>query len=216
MTNPKIIGGKLKATGAGAVGIAVLGDTDIAHVHVVDAPAPLNISSGAIANVIGAQFDPADVTGAGTLNSLSGDRAVWNALTCQSRHTNDIDLTGGIHHTLTALDALYQPVDGALTALAALADAAGVLTNDGAGTLSWEAAGGHTIEEEGTPLAQRTNLNFVGAGVTATDDSGNDATVITVNAAGQYRQFVYTVSGSDFSFTVDGGGNPVMALQDLE
>lgn len=40
--------------------------------------------------------------------------------------------------------------------------------------------GGHTIEDEGTPLTQRTNLNFVGAGVTVTDDAGNDATVVTI------------------------------------
>lgn len=42
--------------------------------------------------------------------------------------------------------------------------------------------GGHTIEDEGTPLTQRTKLNFVGAGVTVTDDSGDDATVVTINA----------------------------------
>ena len=40
--------------------------------------------------------------------------------------------------------------------------------------------GGHTIEDEGIPLTARTNLNFVGAGVTTTDDAGNDATVVTI------------------------------------
>ena len=40
----------------------------------------------------------------------------------------------------------------------------------------------HVIQEEGTPLTQRANLNFVGASVTATDDAGNDATVITITA----------------------------------
>jgi hypothetical protein len=44
-------------------------------------------------------------------------------------------------------------------------------------------AGGHTIEDEGTPLTARAALNFVGAGVTVTDDSGNDATVVTINGA---------------------------------
>lgn len=39
---------------------------------------------------------------------------------------------------------------------------------------------GHTIKDEGTPLTARTNLNFVGAGVTATDDAGNDATLVTI------------------------------------
>jgi hypothetical protein len=41
--------------------------------------------------------------------------------------------------------------------------------------------GGHTIQDEGTPLTQRTNLNFVGARVAATDDAGNNATVITIS-----------------------------------
>jgi len=44
--------------------------------------------------------------------------------------------------------------------------------------------GGHTIEDEGTPLTQRTNLNFVGAGVTVTDDAGNDATIVTILGGG--------------------------------
>lgn len=34
--------------------------------------------------------------------------------------------------------------------------------------------------------------------------------------AGQYRQFTYSISGGTFSFIVDGGGTPVMALQNLE
>lgn len=45
-----------------------------------------------------------------------------------------------------------------------------------------DAAGGsgHSIEEEGTPLTARSKLNFVGGGVTVTDDSGDDASVVTV------------------------------------
>lgn len=42
--------------------------------------------------------------------------------------------------------------------------------------------GGHVIQEEGTPLPQRANLNFVGSAVTVTDDSGNDATVVTIDS----------------------------------
>lgn len=39
---------------------------------------------------------------------------------------------------------------------------------------------GHAIQDEGTPLTARANLNFVGAGVTATDDLANNATVVTI------------------------------------
>lgn len=39
---------------------------------------------------------------------------------------------------------------------------------------------GHVVEDEGTPLTQRANLNFVGAGVTVTDASPD--TVVTIPA----------------------------------
>ena len=54
--------------------------------------------------------------------------------------------------------------------------------------------GGHTIQDEGTPLTTRANLNFVGSGVTATDDAGNDATLITIPSG----------SGGDFVHNIDG------------
>lgn len=38
----------------------------------------------------------------------------------------------------------------------------------------------HTIEDEGSSLTERSKLNFVGDGVTVTDDSGDDATVVTI------------------------------------
>jgi hypothetical protein len=47
---------------------------------------------------------------------------------------------------------------------------------------------GHTIEDEGTPLTARTKLNFTGAGVTCTDDAGDDASDCDIPgvAAGDY------------------------------
>lgn len=39
---------------------------------------------------------------------------------------------------------------------------------------------GHTVQDEGSDLPARTHLNFTGAGVSASDDAGNDATVISV------------------------------------
>lgn len=39
---------------------------------------------------------------------------------------------------------------------------------------------GHVIQDETTGLTQRNTLAFVGAGVTATDDSGNARTVVTI------------------------------------
>jgi len=45
-----------------------------------------------------------------------------------------------------------------------------------------EASGGHIIEDEGVPLPQQPALNFVGAGVTATDGVGK--TVVTIPGGG--------------------------------
>jgi hypothetical protein len=43
---------------------------------------------------------------------------------------------------------------------------------------------GHTIQNQGTPLTARANLNFYGAGVVASDDPGNDATLVTIDGGG--------------------------------
>jgi len=42
---------------------------------------------------------------------------------------------------------------------------------------------GHVIQDEGLALPQRLRLNFVGAGVVASDDAINNATVITIDGA---------------------------------
>ena len=54
--------------------------------------------------------------------------------------------------------------------------------------------GGHAIQDEGTPITQQTNMNFIGAGVTATF-GGEDTTNVTIPGGGG----VYTKLGE---FTV--------------
>ena len=51
-------------------------------------------------------------------------------------------------------------------------------------TTSGGTGGGHVIQDEGSPLTQRSKLNFVGSGVTVVDDSANDATKVTVTVSG--------------------------------
>jgi hypothetical protein len=104
---------------------------------------------------------------------------------------------------LNLLDALdrgsiiYGNASGATTVLGQ-GGAGTVLTSDGT-DISWAAAAssGHTIQEEGSGLTARANLNFVGAGVTATDDSGNNATKVTVAASGASLPFTNSNGGSD-------------------
>lgn len=45
--------------------------------------------------------------------------------------------------------------------------------------LTSPATAGHVIEEEGTPVTQRANMNFTGAGVSVADSGGK--TVVTVS-----------------------------------
>ncbi len=47
-------------------------------------------------------------------------------------------------------------------------------------------SGGHGIEDEGVPLTTRPTLNFVGAGVVASDDG--EKTVVTVSGGGGYDE----------------------------
>ena len=54
------------------------------------------------------------------------------------------------------------------------------------------------------------------AGDVLTADGSGAAEWVTPAPAGQYRQFVYEVSGGDFAFVIDELGNPVMALEDFE
>lgn len=41
-------------------------------------------------------------------------------------------------------------------------------------------AAGHVIEDEGSDMTARTHLDFQGAGVSLSDDAGNDRTVVTI------------------------------------
>ena len=77
-------------------------------------------------------------------------------------------------------------VASGITVINFTGDGVGV-SDDGSGqvtvTISGGASGsgGHTIEDEGVALTQRTNLNFVGSNVTVTDDFLNDTTLVTIS-----------------------------------
>lgn len=57
--------------------------------------------------------------------------------------------------------------------------------------------GGHAIQDEGSPLPQRQSINFVGSGVTVTDDELNNRTVVTIPGSGSTisLQAIFTASG---------------------
>jgi hypothetical protein len=100
-----------------------------------------------------------------------------------------LDVSQG-DHSHSGLEIAVEELDGtpSVNSVNTFMVPNGSLTDDGGGqvTLSWSIPGhthgssGHTVEDEGTPLTARTKLNFVGAGVTVTDDAGDDATVVTI------------------------------------
>lgn len=79
----------------------------------------------------------------------------------------------------------------------------GTLTDNGDGTVSLTTGGGSgggydTIKEEGSSLTQRTNMNFIGKGISASDD-GVSTTNITLYAATATQDGVVTTLAQSFA-----------------
>ena len=76
------------------------------------------------------------------------------------------------------------------------------VTDEGAGTIRVDATAGgtggtgHTIRDEGTALAARASLDFVGAGVTATDNPAGDKTLVTIPGGGATVSYGTTLPAS--------------------
>ena len=81
-------------------------------------------------------------------------------------------------------------------------------TNAGTDTVTIAASGGggskHTIQNSGTGLTARTNLNFDGTHVIATDDSGNDQSDITLSANLQAVSGLTSAADKGIQFTGSG------------
>lgn len=102
-------------------------------------------------------------------------------------------------------------LDGPLNSNGSVGTAGHVLTSQGAGLpATWSAAssGGHTIQEEGTSLTSRSILNFVGAGMTASDD-GSSKTLVTLHQAGASQEGVVSTGAQTFGGRKSFPGTPI-------
>lgn len=76
-----------------------------------------------------------------------------------------------------------------------------VLAPDGAGGVEFRAEAGSaaydTVEDEGTPLTQRSTINFVGSGVSAADSGGKTVVTISGGGSGGGRYYIPFGSGSE-------------------
>lgn len=129
------------------------GDTSDAH------------DAAAISYAGGTGMSATDVEAA--VDELATEKANASDLTAHTGDTSDA-------HDASAIS--FVPA-GAIAATDVQAAIEEVATEAGAST------SGHVIKDEGTARTQRANLNFIGSGVTATDNSGTGATDVTIPGA---------------------------------
>ena len=101
--------------------------------------------------------------------------------TATPSHLLDVE---GVAHVATCIVTPKVCISSQYALPAADGSAGEILCTDGSGAIAFAeaASSGHTISDEGSVLAARTCLNFVGSAVTATDNSGANATDVTVCA----------------------------------
>ena len=122
------------------------------------------------------------------------------------------DSVGGSGNKFTTIAVAGQNNVVADTSTDTLTLAAGsnvtLTTNAGTDTVTIAASGGggskHTIQNSGTGLTARTNLNFDGTHVIATDDSGNDQSDITLSANLQAISGLTSAADKGIQFTGTG------------
>jgi hypothetical protein len=73
-----------------------------------------------------------------------------------------------------------------------------------------------TIEDSGIPLIERTVLNFVGAGVSVTDDPLSGKTVVTIDGSGLTDVTGYTLNGTVLEIQLTGNENFSVDVNDVK
>lgn len=87
-----------------------------------------------------------------------------------------------------------------------------VYSGGGGGTPATE---GHTIQDDGTPVAQQPNLNFTGPGVTVTNDGLNNRTTIDISSGGGTDDQNLSLGGARTSQITIENGNTI-SLDDTD
>jgi hypothetical protein len=152
-------------------------------------------------NVTGIAALTATQVNAGTVNNTSADLALT---TTTSGNITLAPASGGI----VQLSGITYPTAGGTSGQ--------VLTSNGSGVLSLQTIPTQqaysTVDNQGTPLTQRSVLNFTGAAVTAVDNSGATRTDVTFASnlntiAGFTPTSGYTIVGNGAAYTSAAGDN---------
>ncbi len=173
-----------RATGTGATGVKVLADGSL--VAEVDPTLGSHVGdrdyNDARYAASSHTHTSSEITDFEASVSANTDVANNTAKVTNATHTGEV--TGDTVLTISPDAIGNKPIgsfDGAKEVLIRN-PASGNLERIQLSEISNDAQGGHTIRDEGVDLAQRGNLNFIGSGVSATDNDSADATDITITA----------------------------------
>ncbi len=160
------------------------GDTSI-HYVINDSSTLTTVawSASKINTELGLKTDQTDFTNhTGTLNIhrvmddlQTTTTTLWSSSKIDTQKTDQTDFDGHVGDSTHLASNERNAIDAANAPSGTNAFA--TMNDLGAGN-------GHVIQDEGIALTQRANLNFVGAGVTVTDDLGNDASVVNITSGG--------------------------------
>ena len=152
---------------------------------------------------------------------------VWTLVGSTTAHNHTVADVTGLQAALDAkADTTHVHTEADISDLGAYPDSTGqvaakIPTTDGSGGWTFEdpGGGGHTIEDETVAQTQRSKLNFAGAGVTVTDDSGNDRTVVTIPGGIQPTVFdakgdLLVASAADTPAVLPAGTNGLVLTAD--
>ena len=157
---------------------------------------PATISQSAISASVGissslGQFDTLNINNTTLINNLNADRLDNQEGSYYLDFTNQIvdddEISGNKIHggSVSGLEQLTASYSILGTALATTLSASNIISansfiGDGS-SLTGLGRDGHTIQNSGSNMTARTNLNFIGTGVVTTDDVGSDTTTVTIN-----------------------------------
>jgi len=145
-----------------------------------------NASSG-ISNTkdIGVVFERGGDTNQVLLWDESANQFILASSNEQGGTSGDVTLIAYAPLQVAGLKASSLTINGAFTFPTTDGINLQTLVTDGSGNLSWSslATSGHTIQNNSVNLIARTNLNFDGTYLIATDDAGNDQSDVTVSSA---------------------------------
>lgn len=172
------------------------------------AQSPVNFQNGSAVN--GITINMSNPSAGIVQAAISGTLALATGVSGTLQATNfpaltgDITTSAGSLATTLANSGVTASTYGSATVVPVLTiDSKGRITSVSSATITG-ASGYTTIQDEGTPLTQRSTVNFIGSSIACVDNSGSTRTDCTVtggggSAGGSAGQIQFTPDGTTFN-----------------